>query len=881
MTVLRRPGLTLALLALSLVAALCGSVPLIEDLSDPVPAADAHPYGYLAHCSTIHNTQGPGSYPCHNDVNAFNITTNWDGNCSVINGLEQCATATTSCSSTNRDAHCPTPSTGVNWTRINSIATATTGQTIASVTIPPCSSTAHSHAAGVHPAGVNNESCHGHSCTWYLGGSNPSHASWLNDTACPSTPPPPTTTTTTTTTTLPPPPGCSSGLHSHTSDGVGCHGHSVVPSTCGASYQTINGAGHIDRDVSSVPPCDAATPPVVSVTGETVDERAGSATFTVTLSKTWTSTVHVDVDTSNATARAGDDYTAVNRRVSVSVGATSVAVPVTILDDTSHESDESFTLTLSNPSNASLSVTPSATTTIRDDDTAPPDAVQNLALTCTATSVNPLEFTLSATWDAPVNGAVNVQAELTENPDVGWWTINGAATSPYTANVPAAGSYRTNVIPYLTGGIQGVSSEAFAECAVPVVSIAALTPVVDEGGWLRYTLSMAPASAAPVTVYWGTTNAGEATAGTDYTARSDIVTFAAGQTTKTVTVQTLTDLNSPESDETVIIELSSADVATIGTGTATGTIRDVAPPVVSLTSTALTVAETNAAGVQITAVLDKPAPAAASVVVTATGAARGAGSCYAGVEYYLSASSFSFSVGDSSATITLYPCSDTDYNNETINVNLSNVSFGRLTFGSPTTTVVTITDTTPPPGPGTVTVTVTAPDRLNHGGLLHPETFVAAVTGFNCTGFCGDGTGPAARIDIIDFGLALTATNGYLREPDQAAAGTGEYAVIQCVPAPTHATLVAACAAVSPDDVTTSSRRVVVVGLFYNATLEAATVADSQRVYPQITGFTGTYRYWYMQNGVLTSATAPLTVNAVSTAGTDGQKVWSSLIEPD
>ena len=187
----------------------------------------------------------------------------------------------------------------------------------------------------------------------------------------------------------------------------------------------------------------------------------------------------------------------------------------------------------------------------------------------------------------------------------------------------------------------------------------------------------------------------------------------------------------------------------------------------------------------------------------------------------------------------------------------------------------------PPPGPGTVTVTVTAPYRLVHGGLLHPEPFTAAVTGFSCTGFCGDGTGPAARIETVDFGLALTATNGYLREPDQAPAGTGEYAVTQCVPTPTHATLVAECAAVSPNDVTTSSRVVAVVGLFYNATLEAATVADSQRVRPLIIGFTGTYRYWFMQNGVVTSATAPLTATVVSTAGADGQKVWSSLIVPD
>ena len=198
-----------------------------------------------------------------------------------------------------------------------------------------------------------------------------------------------------------------------------------------------------------------------------------------------------------------------------------------------------------------------------------------------------------------------------------------------------------------------------------------------------------------------------------------------------------------------------------------------------------------------------------------------------------------------------------------------------------TATATPIPECPPEPGPGSTTITVTAPDRLVHGGLLHPETFTAAVTGFNCTGFCGDIPSRPARIETVNFGMTLTATNGYLREPDQATAGTGEYAVIQCVPTPAHATLIAACAAAPSNDVTTTARTVAVVGLFYNATLEAATVADSQRVHPQIIGFTGTYRYWYMQGDVVATATAPLTVNVVSTAGADGQKVWSSLINPD
>ena len=116
---------------------------------------------------------------------------------------------------------------------------------------------------------------------------------------------------------------------------------------------------------------------------------------------------------------------------------------------------------------------------------------------------------------------------------------------------------------------------------------------------------------------------------------------------------------------------------------------------VSLTSTTLTVAETSTAGVSITAVLNKPAPTAASVTVTATGAARGYGSCYPGVEFYLSSSTFSFGVGANQATITLYPCNDTDYSNETVTLSLTSVGIANLTVGSPTSAVVTILDPAP------------------------------------------------------------------------------------------------------------------------------------------------------------------------------------------
>ena len=81
-----------------------------------------------------------------------------------------------------------------------------------------------------------------------------------------------------------------------------------------------------------------------------------------------------------------------------------------------------------------------------------------------------------------------------------------------------------------------------------------------------------------MTVHYSTGN-GTATAGSDYTAGSGTVTFAAGETSKTINVA-ITGDTVVEANETFSIALSSASGATIAHGSATGTIvnDDVAPP---------------------------------------------------------------------------------------------------------------------------------------------------------------------------------------------------------------------------------------------------------------------------------------------------------------
>ena len=98
-----------------------------------------------------------------------------------------------------------------------------------------------------------------------------------------------------------------------------------------------------------------AGPRAISVSDATVQEAEGAVLeFSVTLSRASSRTVTVDYATSDATAVAGSDYTAASGKLTFNAGDTSQTVQVTVLTDSEDESQETLTLTLSNPSQATL-----------------------------------------------------------------------------------------------------------------------------------------------------------------------------------------------------------------------------------------------------------------------------------------------------------------------------------------------------------------------------------------------------------------------------------------------------------------------------------------------------------------------------------------------
>jgi peptidoglycan/xylan/chitin deacetylase (PgdA/CDA1 family) len=130
----------------------------------------------------------------------------------------------------------------------------------------------------------------------------------------------------------------------------------------------------IARGTATVTIVDDDPAPSLQIDDATVTEAAAGTTATldvpVLLSAPSGRTVTVAYRTADVTASAGQDYLAVSGTLTFSPGQTRRTVTLTVLGDDEHEATETFTVTLSSPSNASLA-RGVATITVVDDDPAP------------------------------------------------------------------------------------------------------------------------------------------------------------------------------------------------------------------------------------------------------------------------------------------------------------------------------------------------------------------------------------------------------------------------------------------------------------------------------------------------------------------------------
>ena len=108
--------------------------------------------------------------------------------------------------------------------------------------------------------------------------------------------------------------------------------------------------------------------PAVRIGGGRVEEDAGEITLPVSLRGASAYPVSVTWMTADMTAQAGSDYQASSGRFTFGPGETEGTVRIAVLNDLVPEEDETFSVTLSSPTNAVLDQESSATVTIVDDD---------------------------------------------------------------------------------------------------------------------------------------------------------------------------------------------------------------------------------------------------------------------------------------------------------------------------------------------------------------------------------------------------------------------------------------------------------------------------------------------------------------------------------
>lgn len=184
-----------------------------------------------------------------------------------------------------------------------------------------------------------------------------------------------------------------------------------------------------------------ATPqlPTLSVSDVSVVEGNSGTTnavFTVTLSAASANAVSVRYATANGTAQAGSDYTGQSGTLTFSPGQTSRTISVPVFGDTAVEPDETFTLTLTAPTAATLARS-MATGTIRNDDLPPPPPPPPASPPTSPPAAGTVTFQATSDWGSGFTGQVTARntgtAALTN------WTVEfdfaGQITSLWDGNI--------------------------------------------------------------------------------------------------------------------------------------------------------------------------------------------------------------------------------------------------------------------------------------------------------------------------------------------------------------------------------------------------------------------------------------------------------------
>jgi hypothetical protein len=245
---------------------------------------------------------------------------------------------------------------------------------------------------------------------------------------------------------------------------------------------------------------------------------------------------------------------------------------------------------------------------------------------------------------------------------------------------------------------------AMSVSGAPAFSVSDAAAV--EGGGLVFTVVKNGSGAA--SVGYVTAN-GSAGAGGDYAGVGGSLSFAAGESSKTVAVATIDDPGD-EPNETLSLNLSGPSAgATVADAQGIGTIFDndepPPPPPPPPPSFSINDASATEGGIIVFTVTKTGATTGSFAVGFGVSDGTAYGSYtnnYSGEDYYLSSANVTFGPADVTKTISIYTIQDAaDEANETLLLNLTGPTGGAtITDGQGIGTIVDDDDPPPPPPPG-------------------------------------------------------------------------------------------------------------------------------------------------------------------------------------
>jgi Ca2+-binding RTX toxin-like protein len=329
--------------------------------------------------------------------------------------------------------------------------------------------------------------------------------------------------------------------------------------------------------------------PTVTITPATLSQEEGNSgtstfTFTVNLSRSSYQTITVPYATQDGTAIAGSDYITNSGTLTFNPGEVSKKISITANRDTAVELDETFTVKLSNPTNATLSVNAQSTVTMVNDDTVLAFSAPIFSVNENGTPVNAITVTrsgsskgaVSATLWVTKNTAVDPHDFTNTNANPPVITFADGDTTPQVVRLPIINDSIVEPNETLnlrlsgratTGGQNTAVLTILDDDSLPMVTVnpASVNLAENSSGTtpFTFTVNLSRPFSQTVTVPFTTQN-GTAIAGSDFIGNSGVLSFNPGQTTQTFTVNVRAD-DASETDETFIVKLGTPKNASLGT----------------------------------------------------------------------------------------------------------------------------------------------------------------------------------------------------------------------------------------------------------------------------------------------------------------------------